>query len=102
MGNNFWVKLIMQNKSFHPKEFGQAFDRFLEHLSISTVHLYGCGLGGFLAQYYASNFPKRVLSLLLESAYIDTKKYAGVTGNSFYLLFYYFTTTFICISLLLL
>lgn len=53
--------------------WAHGFDRLLDELKVHEAHLYGVGLGGFLAQYYASVRPKRVLSLVLTNTFCSTE-----------------------------
>nr|KAJ0222239.1 hypothetical protein LSAT_V11C200085850 [Lactuca sativa] len=42
-------------------------------LLMSTIHLYGTSLSGFLALLFAQYRPRRVKSLVLSNAFLDTK-----------------------------
>lgn len=53
-------------------EFCDGFHLFLDMLRIRRVHLYGAGLGGFLALQYSSRRPERVVSLALTHAFLST------------------------------
>ena len=48
-----------------------------------TVHIYGCGLGGFIAQLFAARFPRRVESLILSNSFCDTSYYYNSIGGGF-------------------
>ena len=59
--------------------FVEAFHAFVDALSgtgagFARVHLYGTGLGGFLALKYAQVHAARVASLALTEAYLDTRR----------------------------
>lgn len=53
-------------------EFCDGFHMFLDMLRIRRVHLYGGGLGAFLALQYSSRRPERVVSLALTHAFLST------------------------------
>ena len=56
------------------EEFVSAFDSFLDNLRppVQSAHLWGVGLGGYLAQCFACRRPRRVRSLALTSSYCST------------------------------
>jgi len=56
--------------------FLKAFDKFVDSLNASKVHLFGTALGGYFAQCYAQYRPTRVLSLVLCNSFSDTQYYA--------------------------
>jgi len=58
------------------QRFLKAFDKFIDVLNSSKVHLFGTALGGYLAQCYAQYRPTRVLSLVLCNSFSDTQYYA--------------------------
>nr|XP_009413768.1 PREDICTED: maspardin-like isoform X2 [Musa acuminata subsp. malaccensis] len=58
-------------------EWAHAFEKFLDTLSIYHVHLYGTSLGGFLALVFAQHRPRRVKSLVLSNAFLETHKFAA-------------------------
>ena len=45
-------------------------------LKVQNAHIYGCGLGGFLAQAFAMEYPRRVQSLALTNSFCDTRMFA--------------------------
>jgi maspardin len=53
----------------------KGFDRFLDALKISKVHLFGAAFGGYLAQCYVQYRPNRVESLILCTSFCDTQYY---------------------------
>ncbi|CAM1313657.1 SPG21 (predicted) [Pycnogonum litorale] len=55
-------------------EFCSGFRRLLDHLGLDRVHLFGCSLGGFLAQKFAESTSDnpRVQSLILCNTFNDT------------------------------
>eukprot|EP00392_Amoebophrya_sp_AT5.2_P002607 g2612.t1 len=59
------------------EEFVSGFGLFLDHIQARRCHLFGAGLGGYLAQTYAANCPRRVASLLLCNTFCETP-YSGV------------------------
>ncbi|THU54880.1 hypothetical protein C4D60_Mb11t00720 [Musa balbisiana] len=58
-------------------EWVHSFEKFLDTLSIYHVHLYGTSLGGFLALVFAQHRPRRVKSLVLSNAFLETHKFAA-------------------------
>lgn len=54
-------------------EFCDAFHAFLETIPHRRVHLYGAGLGGFLAMHYAVRKPENVASLALTHSFLSTE-----------------------------
>ncbi|WOL09668.1 maspardin isoform X1 [Canna indica] len=57
-------------------EWIHTFEKFLDTLGIYHVHLYGTSLGGFLALVFAQHRPRRVKSLVLSNAFLETHKFA--------------------------
>eukprot|EP01111_Echinosteliopsis_oligospora_P006504 TRINITY_DN2067_c0_g1_i1.p1 TRINITY_DN2067_c0_g1~~TRINITY_DN2067_c0_g1_i1.p1 ORF type:complete len:326 (+),score=59.18 TRINITY_DN2067_c0_g1_i1:195-1172(+) len=51
----------------------KGFDRFLDKINITKVHLFGTSLGGYLAQCYCKLRPSRVESLILNNSFCDTQ-----------------------------
>ncbi|XP_076919016.1 uncharacterized protein LOC143579656 isoform X2 [Bidens hawaiensis] len=58
-------------------EWVQAFEKFLDVIDVHHIHLYGTSLGGFLALLYAQHRPRRVKSLVLSNAFLETKYFAA-------------------------
>ncbi|XP_071707475.1 uncharacterized protein [Rutidosis leptorrhynchoides] len=58
-------------------EWVQAFEKFLDVIDVHHIHLYGTSLGGFLALHFAQHRPRRVKSLVLSNAYLETKYFAA-------------------------
>jgi len=58
------------------QEFVSSFERFMDALEISKFHLFGSGLGGFLAQVYALERPERLESLLLCNTFCDSSYFS--------------------------
>ena len=54
-------------------EFCDAFQTFLDAVSINRFHFYGAGLGGFLALHYAARQPERVASVALTHSFLSTE-----------------------------
>lgn len=59
-----------------------AFDKFLDEINVTEVHLFGTTLGGYIAQCYAHFRPHRVLSLILCCSFADTSYYANANPFS--------------------
>ena len=53
------------------REWAASFERLLEQLALTKVHLYGVGLGGFLSLVYTTLYPGRVESIALTHAFAD-------------------------------
>ncbi|CAM0910668.1 unnamed protein product [Alopecurus aequalis] len=58
-------------------EWIHSFEKFLDSMNIHHVHIYGTSLGGFLAQIFAQQRPRRVKSLVLSNTFLETHKYAA-------------------------
>lgn len=54
-------------------EFCDAFHAFLDMLSLRRIHIYGAGLGGFLALHYSVRKPERIASLVLTHSFLTTE-----------------------------
>ncbi|KAI3707077.1 hypothetical protein L6452_25283 [Arctium lappa] len=59
------------------QEWVQAFEKFLDVIDVHHIHLYGTSLGGFLALLFAQHRPRRVKSLVLSNAFLETKYFAA-------------------------
>ncbi|KAL7594206.1 uncharacterized protein LOC111918762 [Lactuca sativa] len=59
------------------QEWVQAFEKFLDVIDVHHIHLYGTSLGGFLALLFAQHRPRRVKSLVLSNAFLDTKYFSA-------------------------
>ncbi|KMZ63900.1 putative Maspardin [Zostera marina] len=64
-------------------EWVQGFQKFLDVIGVYHVHLYGTGLGGFLAQCFAQNRPRQVKSLVLSNTFLKPPLYSTATPLSF-------------------
>jgi pimeloyl-ACP methyl ester carboxylesterase len=66
---------------FTHDEFILAFDNFLDKLNRvdKVVHLFGCGVGGLLAQSYSEKHSARVGSLVLSNSFSDTTPLSDVS-----------------------
>lgn len=53
-------------------EFCDGLQSFLDALQVRRVHIYGAGIGGFLALFFASRRPERVSSVALTHAFLST------------------------------
>jgi maspardin len=53
-------------------EFCDGLHCFLDSLNVRRVHLYGAGLGGFLALQFSARRPERVVSVALTHAFLST------------------------------
>ncbi|XP_064609632.1 uncharacterized protein LOC135473696 [Liolophura sinensis] len=64
------------------KEFCEGFRRFLDHLQLDRVHIFGASLGGFLAQKFAEYTSRspRIASLILCNAFSDTTIFQQTTS----------------------
>lgn len=51
------------------KDWVYSFDLFLDAVAVESVHLFGYGLGGYLASHYTAMYPKRVKSLALLNSF---------------------------------
>eukprot|EP00301_Raphidiophrys_heterophryoidea_P026868 c9365_g1_i1.p1 GENE.c9365_g1_i1~~c9365_g1_i1.p1 ORF type:complete len:295 (-),score=63.22 c9365_g1_i1:175-1059(-) len=58
------------------QDFVSSFERFLDALELSKIHLFGAALGGFLAQVYAQERPERLESLILCNTFCDSSYFA--------------------------
>ncbi|KAF8742758.1 hypothetical protein HU200_013565 [Digitaria exilis] len=58
-------------------EWIHSFEKFLDSMNIHHVHIYGTSLGGFLAQIFAQQRPRRVKSLVLSNTFLETHKFAA-------------------------
>ncbi|KAJ8903906.1 hypothetical protein NDN08_000437 [Rhodosorus marinus] len=59
---------------YHVEEFIDAFQLFLDMLNLRVIHMYGAGLGGYLALVYSAHRPEAVKSLVLTHSYANTSK----------------------------
>ncbi|MBA0773385.1 hypothetical protein Gotri_008663 [Gossypium trilobum] len=59
------------------QEWIQSFEKFLDVINVHHIHLYGTSLGGFLAQLFAQHRPRRVKSLILSNAFLETRSFAA-------------------------
>lgn len=64
-----------------PEEWCKGFDLFLDAMKCRAVHIFGTGLGGFLAQHVASRYPNRVRSLMLCNSFATTHAFASQAGT---------------------
>jgi len=53
----------------------KGFEKFLDKLSLSQVHLFGTSVGGFSAQCFVQYRPQRVISMILCNTFSDTSYY---------------------------
>lgn len=58
-------------------DYCDALHAFLDMLNLSRIHVYGAGLGAFLAMHYAVRRPDRIASIILTHAFLSTE---GVCG----------------------
>ncbi|KAG5056862.1 hypothetical protein AAZX31_05G050400 [Glycine max] len=58
-------------------EWIQAFEKFLDAIDVHHIHLYGTSLGGFLAQLFAQQRPRRVRSLVLSNTFLETRSFSA-------------------------
>jgi maspardin len=64
----------------NPEDWSKGFDHFLDMMRCRSVHIFGAGLGGFLAQHFAGRYPHRVRSLMLCNAFASTRCFAEKAG----------------------
>lgn len=62
------------------EDWCKGFDSFLDVVKCRSVHIFGAGLGGFLAQHYAVRRANRVRSMLLCNAFTTTTAFAEKAG----------------------
>lgn len=62
---------------WNSQEWVQAFEKFLDVIDVHHIHLYGTSLGGFLALLFAQHRPRRVKSLVLSNAFLETKYFSA-------------------------
>ncbi|KAK4771382.1 hypothetical protein SAY87_031914 [Trapa incisa] len=58
-------------------EWIHGFEKFLDAIDVHHIHLYGTSLGGFLAQLFAQHRPRRVRSLILSNAFLETQRFSA-------------------------
>lgn len=63
-----------------PEDWSKGFDLFLDQVRCKSCHLFGAGLGGFLAQHFTTRFPHRVRSMVLCNAFASTHPFADKAG----------------------
>lgn len=63
------------------EDWVKGFDHFLDMVKVRAGHIFGAGLGGFLAQHFAAKKPHRVRSLLLCNAFASTRFFADNAGT---------------------
>ncbi|KAG1711823.1 hypothetical protein DVH05_009065 [Phytophthora capsici] len=54
------------------EEWIHSFDRFLNAMNLSEIHVYAVSLGAYLIQRYMSLYPQRVVSLAMTQGFCDT------------------------------
>ncbi|PWA52117.1 Maspardin [Artemisia annua] len=62
---------------WNSQDWVQSFEKFLDVIDVHHIHLYGTSLGGFLALLFAQHRPRRVKSLVLSNAFLETKYFAA-------------------------
>eukprot|EP00913_Durusdinium_trenchii_P032780 g30686.t1 len=65
----------------NPLDWCKGFDRFLDEIKCRAVHVVGAGLGGFLAQHFASKYAVRVKSLVLCNSFASTYAFESRAGT---------------------
>jgi len=63
------------------EEWCKSFDLFLDHIRCRAVHIFGAGLGGYLAQNFCVAHPQRVRSLMLCNSFCSTHFFAENVGS---------------------
>jgi len=64
-----------------PEDWCKGLDLFFDALKCRSVHIFGAGLGGFLAQHMAARYPNRVRSLILCNSFATTHTFAAQSGR---------------------
>eukprot|EP00933_Yihiella_yeosuensis_P043785 TRINITY_DN38744_c0_g1_i1.p1 TRINITY_DN38744_c0_g1~~TRINITY_DN38744_c0_g1_i1.p1 ORF type:complete len:371 (+),score=56.20 TRINITY_DN38744_c0_g1_i1:42-1154(+) len=64
-----------------PEDWCKGFDLFLDAIKCRACHIFGAGLGGFLAQHFAMHYPNRIRSLILCNAFASTHAFAHRAGT---------------------
>ncbi|KAE8991675.1 hypothetical protein PF006_g22770 [Phytophthora fragariae] len=59
------------------EEWIHSFDRFLNAMNLSEIHVYAVSLGAYLIQRYMSLYPQRVASLVMTQGFCDTRVYGA-------------------------
>ncbi|KAG3229051.1 hypothetical protein PC129_g497 [Phytophthora cactorum] len=59
------------------EEWIHSFDRFLNAMNLSEIHVYAVSLGAYLIQRYMSLYPQRVASLAMTQGFCDTRAYGA-------------------------
>ncbi|OII72714.1 uncharacterized protein cubi_01664 [Cryptosporidium ubiquitum] len=75
----------------------RSFSLFLDQLELSSIHLYGSDLGGYLSIMFSQEYPNRVKSLILCNAFLST---LNLPIPSIASTFLYFCPQFILIKLI--
>ncbi|MBA0718660.1 hypothetical protein Golax_006393 [Gossypium laxum] len=73
----YWVISVDIPQVWNHQEWIQSFEKFLDVFNVYHIHLYGTSLGGFLAQLFAQHRPRRVKSLVLSNAFLETRSFAA-------------------------
>jgi len=58
----------LESWTYSAPDFAESMKRFLDRLAIKQVHVVGNSLGGFVAAYFALNYPGSTLSATLIDA----------------------------------
>ncbi|EEY63972.1 maspardin-like protein [Phytophthora infestans T30-4] len=56
------------------EEWIHSFDRFLNAMNLSEIHVYAVSLGAYLIQRYMALYPQRVASLAMTQGFCDTRE----------------------------
>ncbi|TMW55931.1 hypothetical protein Poli38472_008579 [Pythium oligandrum] len=59
------------------EEWIHSFDRFLDALHLTQIHVYGVSLGAYLAQRYSALYPHRIASLAMTQGFSDTSVFGS-------------------------
>jgi len=70
----YWVLLIEIPKYNTMADFVDGFQLFLDMLNIKKLHIYGAGLGGFLAMHFAAARPEKVKSIALTHSFCSNER----------------------------
>ncbi|KAF1781335.1 Alpha/Beta hydrolase fold [Phytophthora cactorum] len=76
-GKGFRVLSIQHPIVWTHEEWIHSFDRFLNAMNLSEIHVYAVSLGAYLIQRYMSLYPQRVASLAMTQGFCDTRAYGA-------------------------
>jgi len=65
---------------YSAEDWCRGFDHFLDQIKCRAAHVFGAGIGGFLAQHFAERYPQRVKSIMLCNSFGTTYPFAAKAG----------------------